>query len=47
MSLTDHDERLAQMHLAETRNEVSVDIGSGRCFAKRANPEIAVVFEAR
>ncbi|GBH09437.1 hypothetical protein F2S73_06950 [Pseudomonas syringae pv. actinidiae] len=45
--LADHDEILASVQQAETRYEISIYTGSGRCFAKRANPDIAVGFEAR
>ncbi|MNP59202.1 hypothetical protein D3C76_1541820 [compost metagenome] len=47
MRLADHDERLAAMHQAEARYKVRVDTGCGRCVAKRADPDIAVGFEAR
>lgn len=42
----DHDERLTAMHQAEARYEVSVDTDCGRCIAKRADPDIAVGFQA-
>ena len=47
MRLADHDERLSAVHQAETRYEVSVDTCCESCVAKRANPDIAVSFEAR
>lgn len=42
----DHDERLTTMRQAEARYEVNVDTDCGRYIAKRADPDIAVGFQA-
>lgn len=42
-----NDERFTTVNQAEARYEIGVDTNCGRCVAKRADPDIAVGFEAR